>query len=105
MSKKPALNPHFPTGTKSIVLENLPEDTWWVLMFVLKVRIDFHKQMRCQLEKLNAEDLQGQIDCHIDTQTRMLDLLESIQTQIAPKYWTADKRRRYREDRLSSSYS
>ena len=105
MAKKPELNPHFPSGKKSITLSDLPEDTWWTLIYALRARVDFHKRLRYDYVKLNSEDLQKQIDSHTASITELLDLLDSIESQIAPGYWTAAKREARREEKLKLEYT
>lgn len=104
MAKKSELNPHFPSGKKSITLSDLPEDTWWTLIYTLRARVDFHKRLRYDYLKLNSEDLQKQIDAHTASITELLDLLDSIERQIAPGYWTAAKQTARRKEKLNLTY-
>lgn len=99
MPKKQALNPHFPTGSRTITLD-LTEDQWWSLIYTLRGRLDYFKRMRLQLIQLNDEGLQKQIDNYTDSMIDTNSMLESVQEQVAPLYWTKAKREEYRKQRI-----
>lgn len=99
MAKQPALNPHFPTGSRTITLD-LTEDQWWLLISTLKVRTDYFKRMRFQLIQLNDDGVQKQIDLYTASMDDAVSILESVQEQVAPLYWTKAKRAEYRKQRV-----
>lgn len=101
MAKKPALNPHFPTGSRTITLD-LTEEQWWMLIMTLKHRTDYFKQLRCQLINLNDEGLERQIDQYTTSMEETVSVLETIQEQVAPLYWTKAKREEYRKQRIDT---
>jgi len=93
------VNPHFPTGSRTITLD-LTEDQWWALVYTLRGRLDYFKRMRLQLIQLNDEGLQKQIDQYTDSMEDTNSILESVQEQVAPLYWTKAKRAEYRKQRI-----
>lgn len=99
MPKKQSLNAYFPTGSRTITLD-LTEDQWWHLIYTLRGRLDYFKRMRLQLIQLNDEGLQKQIDQYTETMIDTNIILESVQEQVAPFYWTKAKREEYRKQRI-----
>ena len=93
------VNPHFPSGPRTITLD-LAEDQWWELINTLKVRTDYYKRMRLQLIQLNDDGLQKHIDQYTESMEDTVSILESVQEQVAPLYWTKAKRAEYRKQRI-----
>jgi hypothetical protein len=98
-NRQQPLNPHFPSGPKTVTLD-LTEHQWWALLNTLKARTDYFKTMRFQLIKLNDDGLKAHIDQYTDCMEDTVSVLQSLQEQIAPLYWTKAKRAEYRRQRI-----
>jgi hypothetical protein len=63
MAKKPELNPHFPTGSRTVTLD-LEENQWWHLIYTLRGEIHNYRQLRLDLFNRGKEKYKEHIDLY-----------------------------------------
>jgi len=101
MPKKPELNPHFPSGSRTVTLD-LEENQWWHLIYTLRGEIDNYRQLRLDLVNRGKEKYKEHIDLYTDSIRNTISLLETLETQIAPLYFTRDRQAEYRKRKLDT---
>ena len=101
MAKKPELNPHFPSGSRTVTLD-LEENQWWHLIYTLRGEIDTYKKLRLDLVNRGIEKYKEHIDLYTACIGTTISLLQAFETQIAPLYFTRDRQAEYRKRKLDT---
>ena len=101
MPKKPELNPHFPSGPRTITLD-LEENQWWHLIYTLRGEIQNYRQLRLDLFNRGKDKYKEHIDLYTACISTTISLLQAFETQIAPLYFTRDRQAEYRKRKLDT---